>query len=258
MSVKPKKHFGQHFLRDENIARKITSSLTCNGSYERILEVGPGMGMLSKHLLKNPDLEWYGIELDKELVDYLLLQFPDINSRLKHGDFLSYDLKFLFNNDKWALIGSFPYNISSQIVLRALEYRWYIPEIVGMFQKEVAVRIASNPGSKTYGILSVFCQAFYDVEILFPVGKKVFYPPPNVMSAVIRMKIKNPPNVIKNEKKFFEVVKLAFNQRRKTLRNALKQLLPPEGMQHDIFNKRAEQLSVEDFLWLTNYIVDYK
>ena len=255
MNIKPKKSLSQHFLRDDNIARKITGSLTGFGNYNKVLEVGPGMGILSKHLMNNSGFDWYGIEYDKELVDYFIHQFPYAVSRIKHGDFLNYDLDSIFENEKFGLIGNFPYNISSQIILKALEHRNQLPEIVGMFQKEVALRISSKHGNKTYGILSVLCQVFYDVEILFFVGENVFIPPPNVTSAVIRMKIKEGVADFKNEKQFFQIVKKAFNQRRKTLRNALKQYIPPEAMKTPLFDKRAEQLSVEDFISLTEYMV---
>ncbi len=256
MTVKPKKSLGQHFLRDENIARKITASLTRHGNYINVVEVGPGMGVLSKQLLEVPGLNWHGIEYDKESVDYFIEQFPLAAEKIKHGDFLKYDLNLLIKDEKFGLIGNFPYNISSQIVFKALEYRKQIPEIVGMFQKEVAERLSSKHGNKTYGILSVLCQAFYDVEILFTVSEKVFYPPPNVTSAVIRMTIKDRALDFEHEKTFFELVKKAFNQRRKTLRNALKQIVPKELMNSDLFNKRAEQLSVEDFIGLTYYVIN--
>jgi len=258
VNIKPKKSLGQHFLRDDNIAKKITGSLTCYGNYKKVLEVGPGMGILSKHLLKNPAFEWYGIEFDNELVDYFKKQFPDAESKINYGDFLNYDLNSLFNNEKYGLIGNFPYNISSQIVLKALKHKTQIPEIIGMFQKEVALRIAANHGNKTYGILSVLCQAFYDVEVLFDVGDKVFYPPPNIISAVVRMKLKDNATDFKNEKQFFQIVKIAFNQRRKTLRNALKSYLSSDAMKPALFDKRAEQLSVEDFIMLNDYVTNYK
>jgi len=255
---RPKRSLGQHFLHDENIACKITASLSGYGNYRNVLEVGPGKGVLSKHLLKIPGLKWYGIEFDKQLVDYLVAQFPSAANRIKYGDFLSYDFQSLFNNEKYGLIGNFPYNISSQILLKAIENRDQIPEIVGMFQKEVAQRISSKHGNKTYGILSVLCQAFYDVEILFHVSEKVFYPPPKVTSTVIRMRIKDDAPDLKDEKIFFETVKKAFNLRRKTLRNALKQYLSGVDMNAALFDKRAEQLSVDDFVSLTRYVVQSK
>ncbi len=245
-------------MHDDNIARKITSSLSGHGNYRNVLEVGPGKGILSKHLFENPDLNWHGIEFDKELVDYFIEQFPSAASKIKYGDFLSYDLRSLFNNEKYGLIGNFPYNISSQIVLKALEHRSHIPEIVGMFQKEVAQRLSSKPGNKTYGILSVLCQAFYDVEVLFNVSEKVFYPSPNITSTVIRMKIRDDALDFKNEKLFFEIVKKAFNRRRKTLRNCLKQYLSGRDMGFALFDKRAEQLSVDDFVSLTDYVLQCK
>jgi 16S rRNA (adenine1518-N6/adenine1519-N6)-dimethyltransferase len=250
LSVRPKKSLGQHFLKDDNIARKIVQSLS--GKASGVLEIGPGMGILTAHLLNTSHSSCYFIDTDRESVDYLRDRFPENADRMVHGDFLQFDPNSLFTND-FAIIGNFPYNISSQILFRVLEYRDRIPEVVGMVQKEVAERLASGPGTKKYGILSVLLQAFYRIEYLFTVNETVFIPPPKVKSAVIRL-TRNERSVLDcDEKLFFRVVKTAFNQRRKTLHNALK----PMGIiiRSEDFKaysgKRAEQLSVEDFVKLT-------
>ena len=246
--VQPKKHLGQHFLHDENIARKIVNSLS--GKCNTIIEVGPGTGILSKYLLADSSIQPYFFEIDRESIAYLIKQFPGIETKLIEGDFLEQDLSFL--PKPFTVIGNFPYNISTQILFRVLEYRNHVPEVVGMFQKEVAERIASPPGSKKYGILSVLLQAYYSIEYLFTVNESVFFPPPKVKSAVIRLHRNQVTCLDCNEEQFFKVVKTAFNQRRKTLRNALR----PIGIQKDdkisdLLSKRAEQLSVENFVTLT-------
>ena len=253
MSVKAKKHLGQHFLKDENIAKKIADTLSLK-NYEKVLEIGPGMGVLTKYLLKKP-IETYVIEIDKESVSYLKDNYPALNKSIIENDFLRFNLNEVFLKEPFAIIGNFPYNISTQIVFRTIEMRNQIPEFCGMFQKEVAERICEKPGSKTYGILSVLCQAFYNAEYLFTVNEDVFNPPPKVKSGVLRLTRKENFTLPCNEKLFFSVVKMAFNQRRKTLRNSLKSLpLPQEVREEKIFDLRPEQLSVEDFIWLTNKI----
>mgnify|MGYP001476167283 FL=1 len=253
MSVKAKKHLGQHFLKDENIAKKIADTLSLK-NYEKVLEIGPGMGVLTKYLLKKP-IETYVIEIDKESVSYLKDNYPALNKNIIENDFLRFNLNEVFLKEPFAIIGNFPYNISTQIVFRTIEMRNQIPEFCGMFQKEVAERICEKPGSKTYGILSVLCQAFYNAEYLFTVNEDVFNPPPKVKSGVLRLTRKENFSLPCNEKLFFSVVKMAFNQRRKTLRNSLKSLpLPQEVREEKIFDLRPEQLSVEDFIWLTNKI----
>ncbi|MCD4772238.1 MAG: 16S rRNA (adenine(1518)-N(6)/adenine(1519)-N(6))-dimethyltransferase RsmA [Bacteroidales bacterium] len=253
--VNPKKSLGQHFLKDENIAQKIVGSLT--GRTSNILEIGPGMGVLSKYLISNPKLNIHLIETDRESVAYLKENYPEIEDQITKADFLKFDLKEIFTTP-FSIIGNFPYNISSQIFFKVLEYNKQIPEVVGMIQKEVAVRIASPPGNKQYGILSVLLQAFYNIELLFSVSNNVFVPPPNVQSAVIRLTRNNTTNLECDEKLFFKVVKAGFNQRRKTLRNALSSLHDKHAFSDEIFNKRAEQLSVEDFVRLTNIIGEYR
>ena len=251
--VKAKKHLGQHFLTDENIAQKIADSLTLKG-YQTVLEIGPGMGVLTKYLLEKP-ISTYVIEIDLESVDYLNKHYPKLHGKIISKDFLKYNLSEVFGEDSFAIIGNFPYNISSQIVFKTLELRERIPEFSGMFQKEVAERICEKKGSKTYGILSVLTQAFYEAEYLFTVSEHVFSPPPKVKSGVLRLKRKENFQLPCDEKLFFNVVKTAFNQRRKTLRNSLKTYQLSDNLKEDsIFDLRPEQLSVEQFIELTQKI----
>ncbi len=252
--VRAKKQLGQHFLTDESIAMKIVESLTPI-NYAHVLEVGPGMGVLTKYLLQNKQYETSVIDIDLESIAYLQSKFPELNGRIISGDFLHLRFEDYFKQP-FAVIGNFPYNISSQILFRVLDYRHQIPEVVGMFQKEVAERIAAKPGKKVYGILSVFMQAYYDIEYLFTVDETVFNPPPKVKSGVIRCIRNNRKSLNCDETFFFKVVKAGFNQRRKTLRNALKQLMEGKSVEHDFFSKRAEQLSVDDFVLLSNLIAD--
>lgn len=249
MTVKAKKHLGQHFLTDENIARKIVESLSFEG-YHKILEVGPGMGVLTKYLLEK-DLETFLAEIDSESIDYLKENYLKIKENHFIGDFLKTDFSFA-NNDSVAVIGNFPYNISSQILFKIIDFYTQIPEMVGMFQKEVAERTAAVPRTKDYGILSVLVQAYYDVEYLFTVHENVFNPPPKVKSGVIRL-VRNPKNGLQgNEILFKQIVKTGFNQRRKKISNALKPLNIPEALKnHEFMDKRAEELSVEDFIAFT-------
>lgn len=251
-TVRAKKHLGQHFLKDENVAKKIADTLTFNG-YDRVLEIGPGMGVLTKYLLEKP-IETFVIEIDTESVAYLEKHYEKLHDHIISEDFLKYNLQKVFFYEPFAVIGNFPYNISSQIVFRVLEMRDQIPEFSGMFQKEVAERICEKEGSKTYGILSVLAQAFYDTEYLFTVSEHVFSPPPKVKSGVMRMIRKENYELPCNEKLFFTVVKSAFNQRRKTLRNSLKSFISEEIKEDEIFNLRPEQLSVEAFISLTQKI----
>lgn len=250
MSVRAKKHLGQHFLKDESIASKIADSLSFEG-YQNVLEIGPGMGVLTKYLLKKEKKIWV-VEIDSESIDYLKNHYLHLSDRIIKADFLKMDLAAQFNNQPIAIIGNFPYNISSQIVFKTIACRDQIPEFSGMFQKEVALRIAAGPGSKTYGILSVLTQAFYDVEYLFSVPPSVFNPPPKVDSGVIRLIRKEDYQLPVDVAFFFRVVKTAFNQRRKTLRNSLKSFQISDKLKEDvIFAQRPEQLSVEQFLELT-------
>jgi 16S rRNA (adenine1518-N6/adenine1519-N6)-dimethyltransferase len=253
MSVRAKKHLGQHFLKDESIARKIADSLTENG-YDTVLEIGPGMGVLTKYLLQK-SYTTHVIEIDAESVEYLENTYLNLAPRILSKDFLKINISNYFENKPLAIIGNFPYNISSQIVFKTLENRDQIPEFSGMFQKEVAERIAEKEGSKKYGILSVLAQAFYDVEYLFTVPPSVFNPPPKVDSGVIRMIRKENFTLPVNEKLFYRVVKTAFNQRRKMLRSSLKSMHLSDKLREDsIFAKRPEQLSVTAFINLTSLI----
>jgi len=250
MSVKAKKHLGQHFLTDESIAEDIANSLSFSG-YKHVLEIGPGMGVLTKYLLKK-DIKTHVIEIDSESVDYLKANYLNLADRIIEKDFLKYNLNEVFNDESFAIIGNFPYNISSQILFKTLEMRHQIPEFSGMFQKEVALRICSKEGSKVYGILSVLTQAFYDAEYLFTVPPTVFNPPPKVDSGVLLLKRKENFTLPCDEKLFFRVVKQGFQQRRKTLRNSLKTFnLSDELRLNVIFGQRPEQLSVAQFIELT-------
>lgn len=252
--VRPKKHLGQHFLTDQRIAQKIAEALSSWKGYTQVVEVGPGMGVLTQYLVKDPRFVTHAVEVDNESVTYLQQNFPDLAPRIYYADFLKKDLSQLFS-EPFGLIGNFPYNISSQIFFKVLEYRQQIPEVVGMLQKEVAQRIASGPGNKVYGILSVLLQAYYKVELLFSVPPGVFNPPPKVQSAVLRLKRNDTLQLNCDEKQFFRIVKQGFQTRRKTLRNALKSLnLPDEVKDLPLLDKRAEQLSVEDFVYLTQKI----
>lgn len=251
--VKAKKHLGQHFLKDESIAQRIADTLNFGG-YNEVLEIGPGMGVLTKYLLDKP-INTYVIEIDSESVVYLEENFPKLKGKIIAKDFLKYNINEVFDGKQFAIIGNFPYNISTQIVFKALEYRNQIPEFAGMFQKEVAERICEKKGSKAYGILSVLAQAFYDAEYLFTVDETVFIPPPKVKSGVLRLRRKENYSLPCNEKLFFSIVKTAFQQRRKTLRNSLKTLNLSDNLREDtIFDLRPEQLSVEQFVALTQKI----
>lgn len=253
MSVKAKKHLGQHFLTDESIAKDIADSLSLSG-YKKVLEIGPGMGVLTKYVLEKP-IETFVIEIDTDSVEYLQTHYLNLAPNIISKDFLKYNLKEVFAEEPFAIIGNFPYNISTQIVFKTLEMRDQVPEFSGMFQKEVAQRICSKKGSKVYGILSVLAQAFYDCEYLFTVPPTVFNPPPKVDSGVMIMRRKVNYKLDCDEKLLFTVVKTAFNQRRKTLRNSLKSLNLSDKLQEDaIFALRPEQLSVEDFISLTQKI----
>ena len=242
-----KKSLGQHFLKDENVCRKIISALE-KQKFERLLEIGPGGGALTKFLVNIHGIDFKAIELDEEKVDYLLRSYPELHGKLIHEDFLKTSPPF---EERFTIIGNFPYNISSQILFKILEWNEKVPAVIGMFQKEVAQRIISKPNSKSYGILSVLVQAFYHVRYLFDVPPSCFVPPPNVMSGVIELNIRSAPVQAKTEKELFTLVKTAFNQRRKKLRNAVRSLFDDDILADSIFDKRAEQLSVEDFANLT-------
>ena len=249
VKVRAKKYLGQHFLNDEAIAKKIVDSLSLETDY--VLEIGPGMGVLTKYLVEKKEFETFLIEIDVESVDYLCQNFPQLQDNIFSGDFLKFDIKELFDKP-FSIIGNFPYNISSQILFKVLDFRDDITEVVGMFQKEVAERIASPPGSKKYGIISVMLQAFYDIEYLFTVDENVFTPPPKIKSAVIRLERNTTKKLDCDEALFKRIVKATFNVRRKTLRNGLKIInVPAELLTDEIFNKRPEQLNVDEFVAIT-------
>lgn len=249
MKVRAKKSLGQHFLNDLNAAQKIVDSLTAFGGYSDALEIGPGMGVLTQYLLQRSDIQTTVVELDRESVEYLQKNFKNLSTEsILSADFLKLDLAKLFGGKNFGIIGNFPYNISSQIFFKVLENKQLVNEVVCMLQKEVAVRIASGPGKKDYGILSVLLQAFYDIEYCFSVGPEAFTPPPKVNSGIIRLTRNNVEALDCDEKLFFSVVKMGFNQRRKTLRNALRALQLPEN---ELLDRRAEQLKVADFVLLT-------
>ncbi|HVV55197.1 MAG TPA: 16S rRNA (adenine(1518)-N(6)/adenine(1519)-N(6))-dimethyltransferase RsmA [Mucilaginibacter sp.] len=254
--VRAKKHLGQHFLTDKNIAAKIAGSLRpAENHYAQALEVGPGMGILSDFLLQRTDLETYLIDIDTESYEFLQKKYLQLGDRLINDDFLEMDFGKTFRGN-FGIIGNFPYNISSQILFKVLDNRDKVAEVVGMFQKEVAERCVAKPGSKEYGILSVFLQAYYDIEYLFTVKAGVFSPPPKVLSAVIRLTRNQTEKLDCDEKLFWQVVKAGFNQRRKTLRNALSSLINKEKLSTEpMLDLRAERLSVADFVSLTNKIV---
>jgi len=252
MQVRPKKSLGQHFLRDKNIAQRIVDLLQASGD-GNIIEIGPGTGILSGFLLDRFGSNYHAIEVDLDSVEYLKENLPDLADRIFTADFLKFDLSTEFEGDLF-IIGNFPYNISSQILFRILHYRNQVREVVGMFQREVARRISSDPGSKEYGILSVLLGAFYDLSYNFTVSEKVFSPPPKVKSAVVRLQRNNIRELPCNEELFFRVVKMGFNQRRKTLRNSLSALILPENRPADLLRYRPEQLDVAGFIDLTNFI----
>ncbi len=241
-----KKSLGQHFLHDENVCRKIVEHLSLNDC-KNLLEVGPGGGAITKYLLNIPEINYKAIEIDQEKVAYLNKAYPQINGKIMLQDILQADAPF---EEQFAVIGNFPYNISSPILFKVLDWEPQVTEVIGMFQKEVAQRIAAGPGSKTYGILSVLMQAFFKVEYLFDVNENCFTPPPKVTSGVLRFTNVHNPFGIQDKRRFIILVKAAFNQRRKTLRNALKSTLSPEALTGPLMEKRAEQLSVADFVSL--------
>jgi len=252
--VRPKKFLGQHFLKDQNVARKIVDALGVHN--QTVLEIGPGMGVLTQYLVEKKDIDLWVVEIDRESVKYLHDHYPSLDSKIISGDFLTLDLKALIKGN-FSVIGNFPYNISSQIFFKVLEHRDNVKEVVCMLQKEVADRIAAAHGNKTYGILSVLLQAWFKIDYLFKVPPGVFNPPPKVLSAVIRLVRNDRDKLPCDEILFVLVVKQGFNNRRKTLRNALKNLNLAAGINAlPLLDKRAEQLSVEEFIQLTRLIED--
>lgn len=242
-----KKSLGQHFLKDERVIGKIIDALQ-EDHFTNLLEVGPGAGALTKHLCVLPGINFKAVELDLEKVDYLLNKFPELKNKIIHESFLDISKPF---DDPFTVIGNFPYNISTQILFKIMEWKENVPCVIGMFQKEVAQRAASAPGSKVYGVLSALVQAYYDVEYLFDVSNECFNPPPKVQSGVIRLKRRRSPLTVKSDRAYWVLVKTAFNQRRKTMRNAVKSLFPADILQEEIFDKRAEALGIDEFATLT-------
>lgn len=242
-----KKSLGQHFLKDESVCKQIVAALQQDG-FTQLLEVGPGGGALTKYLLPLPGISFRAVELDDEKVTYLEKTYPAIQGKIIHQSVLDIDVPF---EGTFTVVGNFPYNISSQILFKVLDWKEQVPVMIGMFQKEVAERVVSKPGSKVYGILSVLVQVFYEVEYLFDVPPESFNPPPKVMSGVIRLKRKSTLLPMKSERALFTLVKAAFNQRRKMLRNSLKSLFEEEFLKDPLFDKRAEQLGIEQFAALT-------
>ena len=253
-AVAAKKHLGQHFLTDKGIADRIVSALNENEICSDLLEIGPGTGVLTDIILTKKKDGFVALDVDLESIDYLKKKHPGASDKFQLNDFLDTDVQVLFKGN-FNIIGNFPYNISSQIMFKVLDLRQKVDVVVGMFQKEVARRIAEKPGTKTYGILSVLLQAYYKIDYLFTVHENVFSPPPKVKSGVIKLTRNETKQLKCNEELFFKVVKTAFNQRRKTIRNPLKALVNnPVILQDEIFSKRAEQLSVEEFVGITNQI----
>ncbi len=253
MSVKAKKHLGQHFLTDKGTCQRIADQYRQHQGCKKVLEIGPGMGALTEYLLKK-ELDVWVMEIDDESVPYLKKHFPDLDKKIIEADFLKVNLKEYMGEEAFAVVGNFPYNISSQILFKCLEYRNQIPEIMGMFQREVAWRIAEKPGTKQYGILSVLMQAYYDIEYCFTVDEHVFNPPPKVKSGVIRCTRNKRKSLPCDEVLFKQVVKMSFNQRRKTIRNSIKALLKGNKVDHPFMALRPETLSVEQFIELTQII----
>ncbi len=247
--VRAKKHLGQHFLKDDSVSQRIEQAITLHHGYDQVIEIGPGTGALTKFLLASDRYEVQCVEVDTESIHYLNAHYPGL--KVHKLDFLKADLNQLVGEKSFGVVGNFPYNISSQILFKVVDHKDQVPEVVGMFQKEVAERVAEKPGSKKYGVISVLLQAYYDIEYLFTVHEHVFDPPPKVKSGVIRLKRNAVSKLSCDEKLFKRVVKQAFNQRRKTLRNSLRSLMSPEQLQNEIFNARPETLSVDEFVGLT-------
>lgn len=254
MKVKAKKHLGQHFLKDEKVCERIADQYQAHNGCRVAIEIGPGMGALSKYLFRDKETQWWLLDVDDESIVYLKENYPEHAQYIVHGDFLKMDPRKLVGEEQFAVVGNFPYNISSQILFRCIEYRDQIPEIMGMFQKEVAERVAEKPGSKAYGILSVLLQAYYDIQYCFTVDEHVFDPPPKVKSGVIRCVRNDVKTLGCDEKLFKTVVKMSFNQRRKTIRNSIKALLPQGHPENEMLQLRPERLSVAEFVELTNWV----
>lgn len=259
MTVRPKKHLGQHFLVDHNISRKIAAHFSGFKGVSNLLEIGPGTGAITQFLLEKQDLNLHVIDLDVAAIHHLKERFPELQGKIHEADFLKVDFSTLFGQEPFAVVGNFPYNISSQILFKCLENRNQVPEIMGMFQKEVAQRVAEPPGSKQYGILSVMLQTYYDIEYCFTVSEHVFNPPPKVKSGVIRCTRNKREHLPVDEGLYEQVVKSTFNQRRKTIRNGLKNIIDVKNLpDHPFLKKRAEKLSIEDFIELAQFVEKHK
>lgn len=255
MTVKAKKHLGQHFLKDESISKRIVEQYTNFSGTNHVLEIGPGMGAITKYFLAIEHIDLEVMEIDTESVVFLEENYPALKGKIHGEDFLKTDLSQFFNGEKFAVVGNYPYNISSQILFHCLEYRNQVLEVMGMFQKEVAERIAEPPGSKTYGILSVLLQTYYDIEYCFTVDENAFNPPPKVKSGVIRCFRNERIHLPVDEKLFVRVIKSTFNQRRKTIRNGLKSVVDVAKLpEHPFLKRRPETLSVDDFIELTRLV----
>lgn len=254
MKVRAKKHLGQHFLKDKAVCKRIAEQYGKHNDCKIVLEIGPGMGALTEFLVTDSEEELWLMDVDRDSIAYLNIHYPKLKDRILLADFLQTDPKTIFGEQPFAVVGNFPYNISSQILFHCIEHRNQIPEIMGMFQKEVAERIAEKPGTKKYGILSVLLQTYYDISYCFTVDEHVFDPPPKVKSGVIRCIRNERTSLPCDEKKFKQVVKMAFNQRRKTIRNSIKALLPETYPENAVLQLRPERLSVEDFIALTCWL----
>ena len=255
--MKANESYGQHFLVNEVISEGIADALKRTKEYGKVLEVGPGKGMLTKYLLQK-DYDLFAVEADRDMISYLQRHYPSLRERLIPADFLKLELNDFFKDQSFAIIGNFPYNISSQILFRMLDYKEQVPELVGMFQKEMAERVVASPGNKDYGVISVLMQAYYEGEYLFTVGREHFAPPPKVTSAVIRLSRRENQTLNCDTKLFKQVVKQAFSQRRKMLRNTMKAFLKDSPLlQETFFKQRPERLSVEDFVQLTNWVSEH-
>lgn len=250
MSVKAKKHLGQHFLTDKNICKRIAKQYSSHNGCKKVLEIGPGMGALTKDLIEL-DLDVFVMDIDSESIEYLQKNFPSLESKIFEADFLKTDIQSIMGSEPFGVVGNFPYNISSQILFKCIDHKDQIPEIMGMFQKEVAQRVAEPPGSKQYGILSVLLQTYYDISYCFTVDEHVFNPPPKVKSGVIRCVRNQRGKLPCDEKLYKQVVKMSFNQRRKTIRNSIKPLIKELKIESDLLALRPERLSVDDFIQLT-------
>lgn len=254
MKVKAKKHLGQHFLKDKGVCKRIAEQYKHHMSCNLALEIGPGTGALTEYLLEDKATDLIVMDVDTDSIAYLNIHYPQLHGKILNEDFLKVDITKVVGDKPFAVVGNFPYNISSQILFRCIEYKDQIPEIMGMFQKEVAMRVAEKPGTKTYGILSVLLQAYYDIEYCFTVDEHVFDPPPKVKSGVIRCTRNERKSLPCNEKLFKQIVKMSFNQRRKTIRNSIKALLPESYPENEMLQLRPERLSVDQFVALTQWI----